>query len=118
MMSSSGLCCGVRGADGREPEVNFTQASKGAPTADAVAGRLGSQPSAPRTVTDCGLLRTIARMETPNLERVCLSARSHTERALDDAADLLERLRKRQLPSMAQEARMLSPEPGDSADAE
>lgn len=33
----------------REPEVNFTQASKGAPTADAVAGRLGSQPSAPRT---------------------------------------------------------------------
>lgn len=30
----------------REPEVNFTQASKGAPTADAVAGRLGSQPSA------------------------------------------------------------------------
>ena len=38
--------------------------------------------------------------------------------ALADAADLLERLRKRQLPSMAQEARMLSPEPGDSADAE
>lgn len=30
----------------REPEVDFTQASKGAPTADAVAGRLGSQPSA------------------------------------------------------------------------
>lgn len=30
----------------RETEVNFTQASKGAPTADAVAGRLGSQPSA------------------------------------------------------------------------
>lgn len=32
-----------------EPEVDFTQSSTGAPTSDAIAGRLGSQPSASRT---------------------------------------------------------------------
>lgn len=31
-----------------EPEVDFTQSSAGAPTSDAIAGRLGSQPSASR----------------------------------------------------------------------
>ena len=50
-VGSHGAAAGVAhdaAGDAVEPEVSFTQSSAGAPSADAIAGRLGTQPTHPR----------------------------------------------------------------------
>ncbi len=44
--AATGHAAGL-GGDDVEPEVNFSQTSTGAPSADAIAGRLGAEPTAP-----------------------------------------------------------------------